>query len=239
MASEGSTRHTHLTHCPPAARSWRSLMRPNLENELSSILDILLLLRDRAIVQWGSKLGAEPTLSSRLLHTSLLALLGNGMQILIAMSFWSGSRFFDFWNTINPELLQDSCGIFCCCPVSGWPCGWSECLGTGTQRVLGRCTFLWLGCWPPWRLTKWPVPSRLWSVGSALVFSQQGKQWTELQQLGLLSLSPPIPPRSRLCSALFPSNFVTAFKNHLPTRPAVFEKKKRFMGIMGPLQTPP
>ena len=81
---------------PARSTIMRSLMRPNLENEPSSILDILLLLRDRAIVQWGSKLGAEPTLSSRLLHTSLLALLGNGMQILIAMSFWSGSRFFDF-----------------------------------------------------------------------------------------------------------------------------------------------
>lgn len=81
---------------PSGARSWRSLMRPNLENEPSSILDILLLLRDRVIVQRGSKLRAEPTLSSRLLHTSLLALLGNGMQILIAMCYWSGSRFFDF-----------------------------------------------------------------------------------------------------------------------------------------------
>lgn len=85
-----------LTCCPAAARSWSSLMRPNLENEPFSILDILLLLRARVIVQLGTKLGAEPTLSSRLLHTSLLALLGHGRQVLIAVSYWFGSRLFDF-----------------------------------------------------------------------------------------------------------------------------------------------
>lgn len=85
-----------LTCCPAAARSWRSLMRPHLENEPFSILDILLLLRARVIVQLGTKLGAEPTLSSRLLHTSLLALLDNGKQVLIAVSYWFGSRLFDF-----------------------------------------------------------------------------------------------------------------------------------------------
>lgn len=60
-------------------RLWESVQEMDAENEPSSISDILLLLRGGATAWLGSVFWGRACGSSRLLYTTLLALLGNNV----------------------------------------------------------------------------------------------------------------------------------------------------------------